>query len=336
MSKNKSEKYTVQATLFSREFDIGYEPAYSLRATSLSSGKYLIESKSGHGPVEVAIGDDFQGKGKIELSANGDLVFGNRTIPVGHNLIYGVTAEPKDDDKTKFAIFTKGKNKVFYKQVQLGEIDVKTGAPWSVDQYNNLVNGDTSVKVLPQLNSRSLNVRGEVDKNEAIEKGLKNAYYASFDYVDSIEGRSHTTWGFYVRNPFNKGEAEFKEFVHGELVTTARIRHDRSGFSISMRTPDSAYQSHVLYENKRDIERQIAAFEDPFFIKKTMKGLHQDAVDNFKAELNEQLNTVNSELDVAKKDWIKGQRFFVREENREFLISGKKKDKADEYNTPSP
>lgn len=326
MSEGNNKKYTVKATLFSREFDIGYDPVYSLRATSLSSGKYLIESKSGHGPAEVAIGDEFQGAGKIELNANGDLVFGGKTIPVGHNLVYGVTAEPKNDEKTKFAIFTKGKAKVFYKQISLGDIDEKTGIPWSVDQYNNLINGETSVKVVPQLNSRSLNVRGEVDSKEALEKGLKNAFYASFDYVDSIEGRSHTTWGFYVRNHFDKNSAEFKEVVHGELITTARVRFERNGFSVSMRTPESAYLSHVLYKSKRDLEQQLEAFSDPYFVKKTMKGLPQDVVESFKRELNEQLKDVTEKLDLSKKDWIKGQRFFVKEDHMEFLMGKKNND----------
>lgn len=333
MSKSKDNKYSVNATLFSREFDIGYKPVYSLRATALSSGRYLIESKSGHGPQEVSIGDNFLNKGIIEKNDNGDLLFGERTIPVGHNLLYGVTAESKNDEKTKFAIFQKGSEKRFYKQVTLGDVDEKTGFPWSVDQYNNLVNGNNSVKVLPQLNSRSLNVRGELDAEDSKKHNLRNAYYATFDYVDSIEGRSHTTWGFYVKSQFNKGEAEFKEIINGELVSTARVRFERGGFAISIRTPETAYRSHILYEKKRDLERQIAAFEDPIFVKKTIKGLPDDAVKQFKDELKKELSEVNSELNVLKKDWLKGQRFFIKDEGRDFLLAGN--NKTNSYNKQS-
>jgi hypothetical protein len=317
--------YKVQASLFSREYNIGYNPAFSIRATKLSSGNYLIESKNGDGPAEISVGDKFLGKDTISVNENGDLEFDKFTIPVGHNLLYGVTAEPKDAEGNTFALFTKGNEKSYYKTVKLGEIDGKTGLPWSVDQYGNLVNAGKSVKVLPQLNTRNLLVRGKVDGQKEVELGVKDAYYATFEYVDSTSTATHSSKGYYVRNPMRGVSGEFKEEINGELITTARVRFSNKMFTISMRTPEQAYEAHTLYEEKRDIERQLASFRDPVFVRKTLIGIEAEAIEEIKAGLKETLDDIGNKIELSKQCWMKSQPFFSHNEGRDLLLGNDSK-----------
>lgn len=334
MSEDNDNRFKVRATMFSREYGIGYNPVFSLRATRLSSGRYLIESKSGNGPVELAEGEPFLNKGHITVNINGDLNVGDITIPVGHNLIYGVTAEPKDENKTKFALFTKGAAKKFYKQVELGDIDESSGLPWEVDQYGNLTNSGRSVKVLPQLNTRNLVIKGPLTQEESAELGLKDAFFANFEYKDLIDDVTHTSRGYYVRNPMKGTIGEFKEYYQGELVTTAKVRMYQNSFSISMRTPEDAYISNMEYQEKRELERQIASLNDPLFIKKNKSDIGQDSIDAIKSELSEQLAAVSLRVDESKKKWLQSMRFLAQNEGRELLVG--KSGPENNHSEPTP
>ncbi|MCF2900964.1 hypothetical protein L1267_11165 [Pseudoalteromonas sp. OFAV1] len=311
----------VKAVLFSKEFNIGYKPLYSLRATKLSNGKFLIESKNGDGPEEVAVGDNFLGKGVISENINGDIEFGEFTIPVGHNLIYGVTAEPKDENKTKFSLFIKGSEKKFYKQITLGDIDETSGFPWQVDQYDNLVNAGKSVKVLPQLNTKTLFIKNTLEPEVAKDMKLRNAYYANFEYIDSRDNVTHVSRGFYVSNPIRGTVGEFKEEFNGELITTAKVRANNNIFTVSVRSPNDAYESHMLYEKKRDLEKQIASFEDPVFISKNKLNMNSDDLKFLVTSLKESLKETLESIKESNKTWVKGQSFFCGQESREFFMS---------------
>tara|TARA_B100000749_G_C18444670_1_gene473716 strand:- start:286 stop:1284 length:999 start_codon:yes stop_codon:yes gene_type:complete len=320
-----SDEYKVRATLFSKEFNIGYKPAFSLRATPLSKeGTYLIESKSGKGPEEVSVGDDFQGKGKLTKNENGDLTCGEYTIPVGHSLLYGVTAEPNDEEGNKFAIFTRGSEKKHHKNIHIGEIDRESGLAWEIDTYGNLTNGPHSVKVLPELSNRRLLIRGEVTPEDKRALGIRqdNVQYATFAYNCNAEQSSYTVKGYFFRSKFKGTVGEFKESVHGELVTTARVRQDKGKFSISVRTPESAYEAQMLNDEKWDIEKQLATINDKIARKQTLGDMSDDQIKAYKGMLTTELQSINNQLDESKRSWQGTTTFFSRKEGRDFLLKG--------------
>lgn len=307
MSSNQQEKpssVSLSATTYRR--GIGLRPIMSYEATPLSNGDYVISKPDGSA-ITVSAGDTIPSVGKVSVDSNANLSVGEFTVPTGLMLSKDYTAIPLNKEKTDYALLDK--TGTIKEKYTLGS-KTKRNALVQLDEYGNLKFGDQSVKVLPILLKINFKILSKIEVDEAKKFGLFNASRAVFNVSDGQDlTSSNGVFGYFVpRSKFTKGKrlGEFKELVEGELVTTAEM-YPASGnaniVSFRIRTPEVAYKSKFLYQEKFDIDNILQGINNPSKLNAVIGQNNLGLDPNLVGELTNRKLEIENELKQLGKKW---------------------------------
>ncbi len=310
----KKSNVSLSATTYRR--GIGLKPIMNYEATPLSNGDYVISKPDGSA-ITVSAGDTIPSVGKVAVDANGNLSVGEFTVPTGLMLSKQYTAIPLNKEKTDYALLDK--TGTIKEKYTLGT-QTKRGALVQLDEFGNLKFGDQSVKVLPILLKINFKVLSKIEPAEAKKLGLFNASRAVFNVSDGQDlTSSNGVFGYFIpRGKFTKGKrlGEFKELYEGELVTTAEMypaNGNSNIVSFRVRTPEVAYKSKFLFQEKFDIDNILQGVNDQSKLNAVIGqgnlGLDPDLVN----ELATRRTAIEHELKELGKQWDYSEVYMLHE-----------------------
>ncbi len=296
----------MSASSFSYNYGIGHNPLMKWQATPLPNGNYFI-MRPNNIHFEAGIGDDVPSAGKVSLSKNKDLVIGNYTIPVGHNLNLNFHAIPANKEKTIFSLFnSKGK---YLEKISLGDTGKSTGTPISLDEFGNLTSSSYSIKVLPMLSKLTFNLLQTLSDEERVKYGIKSKSVrrAVMGFTDARNLTASTpTFGFYFPKYSGSVAGEFKEFKEGELVTTAQLFSNQGSdkrFNIRTRSPSDAYSNVKYFSEMMELKNTLKGITSEKMINRCDSTVSQDHLALMKQEASERLSKVEHALNSIKGTW---------------------------------
>jgi len=248
---NSSEKTTqLMAKAICPFFSLGEKVLDGWEARPIGGDNYMVKRSDGSETI-VSVGKETRA-GMVVLDKNENLMVGEWTVVVGENIQKGWEAKP-----------ARGKGNFWIKQDDGKWNPAKVGDDFlgqgivSIDKYNNLAIGNSSLKILKKKYELALLVlKGQ-------EKG---GFVSYFNYIEpnNSSNRKDGTKGVFYPSRDGKQPSKFCEYgPDGGLYSTAVFwpSKDQTFSCGNIRSLDIAIKEAALFQQIKDFEKEAKELE---------------------------------------------------------------------------